>query len=230
MRAPGSHFLPCRTVALRVLTLTCPGRGIRSWAHRDRSKTIRRHGAGCGSAGSNDSVLGRPSSKANVHAMAPQPWECCECQNARKRPQDTLEQPEPAQGQLLYPAHQAYGTVPGSSREPELLSRKPALYFRDFGHPEEAWAIQGAWTPGKAFHRTGFDRPLHRRRTLLEDARTIDRPERLRAIRREIGQCNDDLNSAGQSLSYCARMTNDSNLANRALDEQPWGVCIAPSC
>ncbi|MDR3117607.1 MAG: hypothetical protein LBT98_03485 [Puniceicoccales bacterium] len=47
---------------------------------------------------------------------------------------------------------------------------------------------------------------------------TIDRPEQLRAIRREIGQCNDDLNNAVQVLSYCARMTNDSNLANRALD------------
>ncbi|MDR2030421.1 MAG: hypothetical protein LBP65_03080 [Puniceicoccales bacterium] len=46
----------------------------------------------------------------------------------------------------------------------------------------------------------------------------MDRPEELRSIRREIGQCSDDLNNAVQILTYCARMTPDANLANSALD------------
>ena len=54
--------------------------------------------------------------------------------------------------------------------------------------------------------------------TLCGCTSVVDRPEQLRALRREIGQCDDDLNNSVQILSYCARMTPDSNLANRALD------------
>lgn len=46
----------------------------------------------------------------------------------------------------------------------------------------------------------------------------VDRPEELRAVRREIVQCNDDLNNSVQILTYCARITTDSSLANRCLD------------
>jgi hypothetical protein len=48
--------------------------------------------------------------------------------------------------------------------------------------------------------------------------KTIDRPEQLRAVRREIAQCNDDLNNFVQVLSYCARSSENKELSNRAID------------
>jgi hypothetical protein len=53
---------------------------------------------------------------------------------------------------------------------------------------------------------------------LCSGCQTIDRPEQLRAVRREIAQCNDDLNNFLQIPSYCARSSENRELSNKAID------------